>query len=239
MNFLDLSRIRLNPDTIKENPDAIFKNIKILALERLKIPVEKFEILSKTVPDLISIILRGSALEIPQVFARASFQSLIKLNLAYCKIKNFSELVPISLYPSLSELKLCNNPIAKIEYHGGFLCLKKLNMEGTPVYDLNSLNSLNFFPSLTEIRIGNTQLIDRLKDHSRKMIISYLNKATKVNGGYVDGKERIVHERQFVRDFSDPNNGSVQTVSEDYLMNLLGFKLDLEELKTLSELCFG
>ena len=171
----------------------------------------------------------------PQVFCNNSFAKITKLNLAYCKIQNFQDLIGLGLYENLSELKLCNNPISKFEIPSGFATLRKLNIEGTKVNDMVSLYRLNAFPALTEVRAGNTPLAERLKDHLRKVLVSYLHKATKVNGGYVDPKERTGHERQFVRDFSDPTNPKEHTDSGEYISKLLGFQLETEEIEVNKE----
>ena len=152
------------------------------------------------------------------------------MNLAYCKIRNFQDIISLSTYPNLAELKLCNNPIETLEYNSGFLSLKKLNLEGTLLNNLSFVDILNQFPVLTEIRLGNTPLTTRLKDHMRKIMIAYLHKATKVNGGYVDAKERILHERQFIRDFSDPDDSKEHVSSSEYLLKLLGFHLEDSEV---------
>lgn len=207
-----------------------FKSVKNLVLGRCNIPAEKLKIVSKTFPDLVSLEFRGSLINLPETFTDGSFSTISKLNLAYCKIKDFSELEILSTYPSLSEIKLCNNPITSIHYPGGFMTLKKLNLEGTNINDLATLYLLNQFPILTEIRLGNTPLSSRAKSHLRKLLVSYLPRATKLNGGLVIEKERTSHERQFIRDFSDPNNSTSHSSDLEYLRKLIGFSLLEEEV---------
>lgn len=216
---------------MSENEDHSYPNLKSLVFGRCSLPAEKLRILSSTFPDIISLELRGSFLDIPNTFIQNSFKNLIKLNLAYCKLKNFQELEVLSLYENLAELKLCNNPIEKVVELGGFPKLRKINLEGTNIIDLPSIYALNSYPVLTEIRVGNTPLCNRLRDHVRKVLVAYLFKATKINGGYVDKKERTLHERQFIRDFSDPNNGNSHVKSAEYLDKLVGFHLELEEVE--------
>jgi Ubiquitin family len=158
-----------------------------------------------------------------------SFNNLIKLNLSNCKIKNFEDLGILSSHDRLAELKLCNNPIETIKYSEGFVSLKKINVEGTLIEDLVTIFNFRSFPCLTEIRVGNTPISARLKNHFRKILVSYLSKATKINGGTVDAKERTLHERQFIRDFSDPKNSSEHVNSNEYLYKLVGFHLKPSE----------
>ena len=185
-------------------------------------------IISRTFPELVSLELRGSVVDIQGSF-ESGFPKLIKLNLAFCKINDFNDLSILSTHPTLLELKLCNNPLRQLRYHSGFSTLKKLNLEGTGVSDLVSVHNLNQFPALTEIRLGNTPLGERTNNHFRKILIAYLPKATKLNGGYVEIKERNVHERQFIRDFSDPNNSSAHVSENEYLYKLVGLGLLDEE----------
>ena len=208
---------------------SAFQNLKALVFGKSNLPPEKLQVISSVFPDLYSLELRGSTLSVPHSFCNNSFGSIVKLNLSYCKISNFQDLSVLGVYENLSELKLCNNPISKLEFPSGFARLRKINIEGTKVSDLVSFYSLNFFPALTEIRAGNTPLAERLKDHLRKVLIAYLHKATKVNGGYVDPKERTLHERQFVRDFSDPSNPKEYASCAEYILSLVGFSIEPEE----------
>ena len=207
-----------------------FKNVKNLVLGRCNISAEKLKIVSKTFPELVSLEFRGTLLNIPETFSDGSFSTISKLNLAYCKISDFSEMEALSSYPVLQEIKLCNNPVTSVNYAGGFMTLKKLNLEGTQINDLSTIYMLNQFPALTEVRFGNTPLSSRTKSHLRKLLVSYLPRATKLNGGIVNEKERTSHERQFVRDFSDQSNSASHSPDLEYLRKLVGFSLLEEEL---------
>jgi hypothetical protein len=201
--FLDISRLRFDLDSIQDLGE--FKSLKSLVLGRSNLPGEKLRTISRTFPELVSLELRGSVLDLTSTFLDSAFAKLIKLNLAFCKLNDFSELLSLAQYENLAELKLCNNPIRNLRYDNGFLKLKKMNLEGTGLADLASVFLMNQFPALSEIRLGNTPLGERLGNHFRKVLIAYLPRATKLNGGYVEIKERNVQERQFIRDFSDPN----------------------------------
>ena len=225
-----MSRLDIISDTIIDIESSIFNNLKSLVLCKSNFPPEKFEVINKNFPNLATLELRGSTINVPAVFSVPSFENLIKLNLAYCKIRNFQDIEALNSYSKLAELKLCNNPIETIEYHGGFLSLRKLNLEGTKLNNLSHVDNLNLFPALTEIRLGNNPLAKRLNNHLRKMMVSYLYKATKINGGIVDSKERTLHERQFIRDFSDPDNSNEHSNSSEYLGKLLGFQLEKTEI---------
>lgn len=231
MQFLDLSRLRFDLETIEDVQGLTFPNLKSLVLGKCTLPPVKLAIISRTFPELNSLVFRGSVLNIPETFLNNTFSNIIKLNLAYCRICDFDDLAQLSNFENLAELKLCNNPIGKIEYRSGFLKLKKINVEGTQLVDLVSASQLNIFPSLTEIRMGNTPLSQRLGEHLRKVLMAYLQKATKINGGYIDAKERANHERQFIRDFSEPGNLNEHVTNIEYIMKLLGFHLDEQELE--------
>ena len=200
-------------------------------LVKTNLSTEKLETISKTFPDISSLVLRGSVIT-PSLLFENSFKNVVKLNLAGCKIRNFSDLNGLGSYSSLTDLKLCSNPIDKIQYSGGFESLKKLNLEGTLINELVSVYNLNLFPVLTELRIAETPLVGRLKDHSRKILVCYFSKATKINGGLVDAKERSLHERQFIRDFSDPKNSREHVTKDEYISKLLGFSLESYEIET-------
>jgi hypothetical protein len=225
--FLDISRLRFDLDSIQDLGE--FKSLKSLVLGRSNLPGEKLRTISRTFPELVSLELRGSVLDLTSTFLDSAFAKLIKLNLAFCKLNDFSELLSLAQYENLAELKLCNNPIRNLRYDNGFLKLKKMNLEGTGLADLASVFLMNQFPALSEIRLGNTPLGERLGNHFRKVLIAYLPRATKLNGGYVEIKERNVQERQFIRDFSDPNNSSAHVNDNEYLYKLIGFGLLPEE----------
>ncbi|CAG9327182.1 TBCEL_2 [Blepharisma stoltei] len=205
LEFIDIGRLRLDPQSFADS-DSVFEKLKWLVMNRVNLGYQEMRIMSKTFPNIETLVLRASRIDFIEVF-RDCFQNVTRLNLGKCDIREFSQIEALSVMENLQELKLYNNPIAEIinvSHLDGFKKLKRLNLSFTQIRDLQSIYNLNSFPVLTELRINDSTFSERFKEHARKILINYLQNIEEINGSKVSVKERTTAERQFLRDFSDP-----------------------------------
>mmetsp|Transcript_29402 Transcript_29402/g.29137 ORF Transcript_29402/g.29137 Transcript_29402/m.29137 type:complete len:247 (-) Transcript_29402:224-964(-) len=180
--------------------------------------------IAQTFPGTISFVLCDTREDFTPIF-QSCFQNLRTLNLHNACINDFSQILNLENLKNLSELIASSNPIHKIPTFTttGFESLKLLNLEETEIDDLESINNLNSFPALKELRIGSTALAFRFKDRFRQILIAYLPNCDCINGGAVDSAERTTAERNFVREFSDPeeNDKHIDFQAENSLASSL------------------
>lgn len=197
--------LRLDSNTFFES-DISFNNVKSLIMNRANLGAREMGIISKVFPAVETLVLRGFRMDAMDLF-RDSFRRILKLNLGKSQIRDFSQIEILSTLENLQELKLYNNPLVSVPdvtNLEGFKSLRRLNLAATQIGDLNSISNLNTFPVLTELRIADANFSIRFKDHTRKLLISYLPNIEEINGSKATSKERATAERQFLRDFNDP-----------------------------------
>jgi len=217
LEYLDISGLEFPQVTCEET----FPSVRTLVVEGLRVSESGMKAISASFPNVTNLVNRRTVQDFSGIF-RDSFRNVVKLNLAYCSIFEFSQLEAVGSLENLEWLKLCYNLLVSIgENQTGFPKLRKLNLEETKVHSLVSLKNLNTFPELNEVRMRSTPLAERFGDHFRKMMVAYLPKVSIVNGGKVSEKEREKEERQFVRDFSDPNEQSSYVCVEESDIQLL------------------
>lgn len=202
---MDFSSIKFDLTTFEDSEEN-FPQVKSLVLSNLNITRQELRVIAKTFPGITNLVLSDTTEDMTDIF-QSNFQNVKFLCLNFSLIDNFEQVLNLQGLRNLIELKLCQNNLQKIPQFTtvGFENLTMINLEETSIHDLESVYNLNNFPALKEIRIGETPLCFRFKNHFRNLLIAYLPNADHINGGAVDSSERITAERNFIREFSDPD----------------------------------
>ena len=131
-------------------------------------------------------------------------------------------------FPCLKSLIVSENPFAHVldnDVASIFPELTTLSISQSKINDWNSVDILRKFPALTDVRLVKTPLLKKYgEDERRKLLISRLPNAKKLNGSVVHESERDDAERMFIRYYMDDES------PPDRYHELVGIHGQLERL---------
>lgn len=231
LEFLDISGVPLTKSSFKFHQQRY--SVKTLVMSNLQLNEKELKVVSDCFPEVEMLVLGSLKTNFTSVFDEC-FVNIKSLHLPQSNVTSPEDLLMLAKLPFLEELILAGNDLEAIPEleDSDFRKLKELNLENTLVSSLHCINNLNSLESLKHVRLNNTPVQNRLSSQFRTILISYLPKVSILNGGHIDSHERTTAERQFLRDFSDPEDPSLHKpekplVSSEHSLNAKVFEVVL------------
>jgi hypothetical protein len=171
---------------------------------------EQLLILAQVFPSVTILALGRCRLPSVGLIFSSYWQSLTEVNISQSNIASWEQVTPFENLPCLVKLTMCRNPLAHIPEipptYAGFRTLKTLNLKANSINDMLSIHCLNGLPALTNIKLADVTAHVKFQENFRMMAVCYLPKIRYFNGSLVKDRERVTLERQFLRDFCEPEH---------------------------------